>query len=518
MTDQRPDDRNQPILDSGIPESSVEDRRYASYVTECADALMQWGTDRYGGEHHPFLVTILDVESRECPPDPPRQYPYWRGQQRDCFWKPRGADLLVDQSTLEILDVLSGITGEARYAAFAERYARAAMSLVDDKGMFWWGWHRFYDVFDDRMSGSHGNHHEIHVNRPRWQYLWDLEPDAVRREIEGIWQWHVIDKETGEHNRHADAKRGCDFAMSGGEFVYALSFLYEKTRDTSWLEAAQRVADYHWRARDPHTDLTPNRPNAGADRFDGWHFDTSITGILGYYLLKSYELTGHDAFLEQAMAYLRAYGRYGYDAASGKFWGSLRLGGTPEPDPRIREGYGASEPRGHIDLWQPYQLGYEFPIYTAQVYAYAHALSGDDEMLQVANRWADWICRQPPLTGSRMTPFYENYARRYSMAGTYADYYGRTISLFVHLFALTGDEARLDTARRFAREAVSRLYYRGLFRGHPAKPYYSSVDGVGYLLYALLQLDQILAVGKAAVGKACLPLRDGAGALAYDNW
>ncbi len=42
------------------------------------------------------------------------------------------------------------------------------------------------------------------------------------------------------------------------------------------------------------------------------------------------------------------------------------------------------------------------------------------------------------------------------------------------------------------KEAVSKLYYQGLFRGHPCKPYYESVDGVGYLLYALVQLDQFL--------------------------
>ena len=39
----------------------------------------------------------------------------------------------------------------------------------------------------------------------------------------------------------------------------------------------------------------------------------------------------------------------------------------------------------------------------------------------------------------------------------------------------------------------------GLFKGHPAKPYYEAMDGVGNLLYALLQLDQILKNPDAAV-------------------
>lgn len=57
---------------------------------------------------------------------------------------------------------------------------------------------------------------------------------------------------------------------------------------------------------------------------------------------------------------------------------------------------------------------------------------------------------------------------------------------------LTGEAEYKQFAREVAREAVSKLHYQGLFRGHPAKPYYESVDGVGYLLYALVQLDQRL--------------------------
>jgi len=53
-----------------------------------------------------------------------------------------------------------------------------------------------------------------------------------------------------------------------------------------------------------------------------------------------------------------------------------------------------------------------------------------------------------------------------------------------------------------SRDAVDKLYVEteltdedgtvtkyGLFRGHAAKPYYETVDGVGTLLFALLELD-----------------------------
>ena len=140
-------------------------------------------------------------------------------------------------------------------------------------------------------------------------------------------------------------------------------------------------------------------------------------------------------------------------------------------------------------------------------------------MLETAIHWADWIRRCPPEKGCLAeNAWYERYARFFAPHGTFADMYGRTISLQLHLFALTGDQMHLDDVRRTARQAVSRLYYRGLFRGHPAKPFYCSVDGVGFLLYALLQLDRTLEDPNAVVGAKAIPLGEDRGAMGFDNW
>ena len=49
--------------------------------------------------------------------------------------------------------------------------------LVDDKGFFWWGWHRHYDVFQDRKLGHAGNPHEIHaIHDIQWDQLWAAKP------------------------------------------------------------------------------------------------------------------------------------------------------------------------------------------------------------------------------------------------------------------------------------------------------------------------------------------------------
>lgn len=480
------------VLPSGVDPAKVEEVRYLDYARQCADLVIAHGTDRYGEVRSPVLVSILDVRTRDCPQEAAALDEAWRVTRRERR-NPAGVNLYTDQPMLRALYALSLATGDRRYAAAADASAGYTMTnLVDDKGLFWWGWHRHYDVFRDVMTGHNGDFHEIHIQAALWPELWRVNPAAVAREIEAVWQWHIIDKATGECNRHADGQRGCDFAMSGGEILAAMAFMYHQTKNIEWLDRARLVADYYWKARHPATGLTPNRPNAGAERFDGGHFDTSITAFLCRGLFLATEWSGEPAFREQAVAYLKAYGKYGYDAESRRFWGSLKLDGTPVPGPRTIGDYAQYEPRGHIDLWQPYAAGYEHAIATALVYAHAAEASGDEELLATAKRWAESIREQFPPRSAVEHSWYGEYAREWAPHGTYAGYYGQTISFLLEMHRATGETKYLDLAREAARESVAKLYYQGFFRGHPCKPYYEAMDGVGYLLAALVELDQVL--------------------------
>jgi hypothetical protein len=111
------------------------------------------------------------------------------------------------------------------------------------------------------------------------------------------------------------------------------------------------------------------------------------------------------------------------------------------------------------------------------------------------------------------------YARVFSRYGTFAGLYGKAISFYINMYANTGEGSYLDDARKLAREAVSKLYYRGLFRGHPARPYYHAVDGIGYLLVALIQLDRVMELGDAIVGQKAIPIdKEGHYTMGFDNW
>ncbi len=493
------------VLDSGLKPTDVEKRPYLDYVRECVDLLMARGTDRYGKTKRPILTSIVDVRNRDCPVNPLPLDEKWRVTRRGRR-APDGANLYIDQPTASAMAALGEITGEKKYEAFLRTWlAHYTTELVDDKGLFWWGFHRRYDAHKDVMTGHSGNHHEIHIQQAIWPLLWQANPKGVTREIEAVWKWHVIDKETGEINRHADGRRGCDFAMTGGEILRSFAFLHTKTRDQVWLDRARLLANYYWDRREKSTNLVPNRPNAGRDRFDGSHFDTSVAGLLCSRLLDAAVMTGETLFRDQAIAYLKAYATHGYDPEARQFWGSLNLDGTPVKGPRLPSGYAAYEPRGHIDMWEPYIAGYECPIYAAQAYAAAYAATKDAVMLATAKKWSDCIRAAWPPRQCETNTWYDEYAREWAPHGTYAGLYGRIISFHLHLADLTEDKACVEFAREVAREAVSKLYYKGLFRGHPAKPYYESADGVGYLLFALLQLDEVVKTGKAT-------------RLGYGNW
>jgi len=493
------------------------EKSYVEYVAECADLLIQHGVDRYGPQQIPVLVSILDVETRSCPADPKPLDEAWRVTRRGRR-NPAGANLLTDQPTLKAMYALSEVTGNGDYTAFADRYAGYVMAnMVDKHGFFWWGWHRHYDVFKDRRDGHNGNLHEIHaINSIAWDRLWAVDKGAVTKEIEAIWSWHVVNKKSGEINRHGDGHKGCDFTMSGGAFIEAFAFMYSQTKDPQWLDRAKRIADYYWARRNPTTNLLVERPNAGRKRFDGSCSVTSLPGLYCHSLLKAWERTGEQVFKDQAVAYLKAWARYGYDEKTGCFWGALRLDGSPIAGPRVKKGYAQYEPRGHLDLWEPYVAGYQYAIYTAQAYVYAYHVTGDPDMLTAAKRFAEWIKKTPPGTIETEGTWYSAYSEGPGRKGTYAGKYGRTISFFLHLYVVTGEREYVDAARSMADAAIAKLYHKGLFRGHPAKPYYEAMDGVGYLLYALLELNELLRDPKAAL--EVKGIRVGNQLMPLDNW
>ena len=486
---------------------SATPMRWRTYVEKCLDTLTEHGTDRYGSQKTPLLMAVLDVNSLESPQNPQLFDSLVRLEDRLHRRGERGSNLWYDQATLRSMYRISKLTGQEKYAQAADAYIAHALQhcyKADDattvyrNGMPAWGSHVYWDCYEEQPAGdqSGSGPHEILVYRPSWADMYRVDPSAVQRIVDGIWQWHIVNKATGQHNRHDDARHGCDFSFSGSSFAHAFASMYRETSENRYLERAKTVVDWHWNNRDPKTGLVADAPSL-TNRYDGKHCFTTITGPHAAQLLRCYELTAERHFFDVAVAYIKAYDKYGWDPQVGSYFAMLQLDGKPVPDQLKGKGYDAWTPYGHINVWRTSIFSYEFALCAAQTSIYAYELSSleqdtkDKSLLKIALRWAEVIEKNLPVRPSRRwkTELEEALPKVLETSGTYAEDYGRAISFFVHLHRATGDDNFLKRAETFAEEAVSKLYQNGLFKGHPAKPYYEATNGVGLLLYALLELD-----------------------------
>ena len=472
---------------------------WRTYLTTCLDTLIEQGTDRYGPIKTAMLMSIVDVRTHQSP-----EKPLWLDTV--AFYEPgrahrramRGSNFWYDQATIRVMYRLSKLSGDPKYADAADRYIDAVFKYaVKDNGLLVWGTHIFYDAYADKHAGDRNGRgpHEILVFHPEWAELFRRNPQATRREIDMIWEWHIVDHKTGQHNRHDDKRVGCDFAFSGGSFVLACAAMYNQTKEEKYLERAKIIAGWHWRHGNQKTNLVPDAPSTG-NRYDATHCFTTVPGPHASQLLRSYELTGDAWFRDVAVAYLKAYDKWGYDKEAQTYHAMLKLDGTPVPEQSRGPGYDAWKPTGHVDIWKTTVYSYEFPLIAAQSYVYGYELTaadggkGDPELLEAAQRWAAVIERNlPPKVGQRWKKELEAAMPKLKhTGGSYAEDYGRTISFFVHLHHATGQKHYRDLAEQVARGAVDKLYAGGLFKAHPAKPYYEATQGVGILLHAMLEL------------------------------
>lgn len=470
--------------------------RWRDYVGTALNTLMTKGTDRYGAVQSSMFVSILDVNTLDCPQNPEwldseAYYEVGRSHRRAMA----GANFWYDQETIRAMYRLTNMTGNTSYVDGANRAINAFFdtAIRSDTGMPAWGSHTFYNVYTDTpyTDGGTVGPHEILVYDAQWGKLYDQRPTETKAVVDKIWQRHVANKTTGQFNRHDDSSVGCDFAFAGGSYISAFATMYNKTRDSTYLNHALTVENWHWSNRNTTTDLVADAPGLGSSRYDGNHCFTTVTGPYAWQLMNAYQQTGDGTFLSHAVAYLKAYEKYGWDSSAKTYWAELSLDGTPVPGEARGSGYDAWEPTGHVDMWKTTIFSYEFPLIAAQSTIRAYELTGDSELLDSAKHWATAIEQDLPVQlGRRWAP--ELLAAMPDLAttgGSYAEDYGRVISFFVHMYQSTLDTSYLEIAEEVGTDAVNKLYVNGIFRGHPAKPYYECTNGVGVLLDAMLELD-----------------------------
>lgn len=412
----------------------------------------------------PMWPAVVDVQSGRCmPPDhvPRRVY--------RLIGAPGGSTLYWDQPLILAARALSALTGNTRYTEAADAYMDAFLSAcIAPTGMFQWGNHQYYDLAGDTVVSFHGGPHELRPITPAWDLFWERAPGLTAAYIRAMGRRHVYDPETGGFNRHDDGKKGHAFIEAGGILAESLAWLHARTGDGSLLESALRIARYSFRHRGATTGLVANEPDMG--RWDS-KVATTETGLWAQCLLRAARDTSCGEFAAMAREAVAAYLRHGYDDRTGAYFGQVALD-TGTPVAPAQPGYW---PRFHADPWNTDQWPtHDYPMAMADACLSLHAQTGDPVFAEGIRRWARAAIEASPLRTGRWA---------------YAEDYGQCIRFLARAARHLSDPRLLGAARELTAHAVATLSANGMFQGYAGAGVYESVDGVGTLFLALIELE-----------------------------
>ena len=421
------------------------------------------GLDVYGPKQTANWMAIIDTRTGK--------HPNFEHTPKRVYRKigaPRGCSLYWDQPMLVAARRLSEITGKTQFAEAADRCITDFLADgIDEDGLFLWGNHRYYDAFEDQYIKFSGGYHELRPHAAQWDLFWQHDPEATERYIRAMAARHVHDPATGGFNRHDNNKREHAFMEAGGVLVESLAWLYGKTKDPELLDMALKIAHYSFDHRGETTGLLINDPDTS--RWDSKVCTTEVA-VWANSCLRAAEYTGNEEFVDMARKAVAAYLKYGYDTEAGKYFGQLIVkDGRPVTAKEV--GYW---PRKYSNIWNPDQWPtHDYPMAMAEACLTLHKKTGDAMFLEGARRWAEIVCRGTPS----------------DRPAAYAEQYGRSIQFLTRAGRELKEQRYLTGASDLADEAVLRLYENGWFQGYPESHLYESVDGVGYLLLALMELE-----------------------------
>lgn len=439
------------------------ERSYLPLVESYLQNLTTVGLDVYGPRKTGNWMAIIDTRTGKYPDfdlTPKRVYRK--------IGAPRGCSLYWDQPMLVAARRLSEITGKSQFAEAADRYIKDFLADgIDENGLFLWGNHCYYDAFEDQFIKFSGGYHELRPHAAEWQLFLQHNPAATERYIRAMATRHVHDPATGGFNRHDNNKREHAFMEAGGVLVESLAWLYGKTKDPELLDMALKIARYSFNHRGEATGLLINDPDTS--RWDSKVCTTEVA-VWANSCLRAATYSGNEEFTEMARKAVAAYLKYGYDADTGKFSGQLSVK-DGEPVTASEIGYW---PRKDSNIWNVDQWPtHDYPMAMAEACLTLHEKTDDPVFLESAHRWAEIVCQSTPS----------------DRPAAYAEQYGLCIRFLTRAGRELNEERYLTQARQLADEAVERLYENGWFQGYPESHLYEAVDGVGYLLLALMELE-----------------------------
>lgn len=477
------------------------EKSYINYVKSHFDNFLNIGLDTYGREETPMWMSAVDLNTGD--------YPYHEENQKDSSLKaeekdgvkpegcpvrpgkrvyryidaPRGSSLYWDQPLLVAAFNLSEINDSNFYRNAARAYVKIFLDkCIAKNGIFLWGNHYYYDTFKDQvvwfngdrkpqicdLDNEDGHLHEMRPIRPAWEIFWKVDPLKTERHIKQMAKGHLYNQNTGGFNRHADKEKGCAFLEAGGILVETLCWLYSKTGESKLLETAGSIAGFSWNHRNLETGLLENNPTV--DRWDKYTVTTEV-GFWASCLLRASNLSQQDNFKEMASGAVKAFLNYGFDEKEDKYYGRLKV---IDGSPVLKAKTTYFQPGRYSDIWKEIFPSHDYPMPFAESILSLYKITGDKEYEQAVKNWTKTIRDNIPAKDGH---------------GGYAEHYGRCIHFLIRASRIFDRKDWLELAHELAIESIDFLFTGDMFRGHPGTDCYSAVDGVGFLLLALLCLE-----------------------------
>jgi outer membrane protein assembly factor BamB len=447
---------------------------YTQAARRYAEALLRYGRDHYGKIQTPLWAHMLDLRTLEIPRQrtaaewraemagwkEDRNYLLWGKDRSSVAWA-EDSNLLWDTESIRLFYAISKDTGDARFADAADQYVKYFLRCAVSRttGLFAWGEHIAYNLVEDKVIGKR---HELQHTDPPWEELWRFDPDRVRNEIEGVYQYHVTDHREIAYDRHANYWNGlperdqATILLYNGTYITAWGFLYRKTGDPKYLDWARRQV-LAFQSKANGEGLWPDNWTDTQKRELPLNYP--VRTELAAALYRMYDLTGDKAWLDDADRYLAA--------CEGRV------------DVRARDGQAF-----------PAALRADF----AEAALRRYRSTGNRATLVQAEAMGEFI-----LTNAQP---------RAQMASHLAE----QLNFLMTLYGGTGEARWLAGARQLGDYAIRVfLHPSGLIRGTAVvdRPdYYDAIQGPGALawaLYRLGQLDGVSAPAPVTAGRMTRP-------------
>ncbi len=447
--------------------------------------LIQSLTDQYGRDQTPVWLSSWNLATNEYPFDfsRPDSIPC-RVYLNRSIDAPRGATLYWDLPDIAAAVALSEQTGDLAFEAAAGNYVRSYLERNTAKnGIILWGNHYYYDVVRDttvKFQGSeppepvdyeqeNGDLHEMRPILPPWKLLFAWFPDRIEKHLREALHRHIVDRETGEFNRHANQKSEYAFIEAGSILIHAAAFLYAQTQDPTHLELANTILRYSFSNRNLRTGLVINSPSR--DRWDQ-HASTTEIGLWALNILKAREYLPDSTgkrWIQLVENSIAPWLEHGFDKEKDSFYGALQVADAKPIEKKDNYPY---KPGTFTDIWNPLFPTHDYPLPFAECCLLLYEITSKPIYKQASQNWLRTIKNQLDESTSTLR---------------YAENYARIIYFLQHYGTTFNDRWAKKQARRLTKQALSDLYVESnqLFRSHTGEMRYDCVDGIGLLFFAV---------------------------------